>query len=308
MNEIISLLSMGLAMATPLILCTLGGIFTYKAGVLNIALEGMMTMGAFGSILFIFYTKNILLGCILGIGMSVLFGLIFSVFSITLKGNNIITGLAINMLASGVTPFLLLRLFGNRTSLIITDLVDPSVMQLDVPILRSIPVLGDILNKQTPLTYLSLVLIAVLSVVLYKTKFGVYTRVCGENKDAAEAVGIKVALVKYGAVAVSAVASALAGINLAVENLGMYTNNMASGRGFICLAAIYCGKGRPSHCVLYAIIFGMTKALQVKLTTMVNPATASLIETLPYLMIVAVMFLTAMLDMKRRSLRGFKNE
>lgn len=308
MAELVNLLSMSLSMATPLILCTLGGIFTFKAGVLNIALEGMMTMGAFGSILFIYSTGSILLGCMLGILISLVFGVLFSFFSITLRGHNIIIGLAINMLAAGVTPFLLLLFFGNRTSLIITDIVDPSKMQLNIPILRNIPILSGLLNNQTPLTYLSLLFIALVWVLLYRTRFGIYTRVCGENEQAARAVGIKVNLIKYGAVAMSALGSALAGINLAVENLGMYTNNMVSGRGFICVAAIYCGKGKPAPCVAYAGVFGLAKALQVKLTTMVTPATASLIETIPYLMIVAVMLVTAMVDLRSRNTRGYKNE
>ncbi len=308
MNWILSLLSMALTMSTPLILCTLGGIFTYKAGVLNIALEGMMTIGAFGSIFFTHYTGNILLGCVCGVLCSLLVGLIFSVFSITLNGHVIIIGLAINMMVSGVTPFLMLKFFGNRTSLVVTDIIDPSKMMLDVPILRSIPILSSIFNLQTPLTYMSFALIAVVSLVLYKTSFGIHVRVCGENIEAVRAVGVNTNFVQYTAVLISALFSALAGINLAVENLGMYTNNMASGRGFICLAAIYCGKGKPIPCVAYSLVFGLTKALQVKLTTYFDPATASLIETIPYLMIVVVMFLTALVDMRKRNVRGFKGE
>lgn len=308
MSELISLLSMGVAMSTPLVICTLGGIFTHKAGVLNIALEGMMNMGAFGAILFIHFTKSAFWGCLAGIGVAMVFGLIFSLFSITLKSNNIITGLAINMLATSVTAFLLQALFQVRTSLIVTDVVDPSKMTIDVPVLRDIPILRDIFNHQTLFTYLSLLLLVVMTLLLYRTRFGTYVRVCGENEDAAKAVGIKVKSVRYAAVLISAVASAFAGINLAVENLGMYTLGMASGRGFICLAAIFCGKGRPLSCSAYALVFGLAKALQIKLTAYVDPATASLVEALPYLFIIVVMFATALIGLRKNKVRGFKGE
>lgn len=183
----------------------------------------------------------------------------------------------------------------------------PSEITLDIPILRSIPVLSDIFNRQTPLTYISLILIFVMSVILYRTKFGVYTQVCGENHEAAEAVGINVKAIQYGAIAMSAVMSALAGINLSVENLGMYTDNMVSGRGFTCMAAIYCGKGKPTRCVGYAVIFGLARALQIKLTTLFDAATASLIEMLPYLIIVLVMFASALGDYGKNNIRGFRN-
>lgn len=307
MNNLTSLLSMGLAMSTPLILGTLGGLFTYKAGVLNIAIEGMMATGAFTSILVIYFSHSIWLGVLVSILATLLVGLIFSVFSVTLKGHNVINGLGINYAVASIAPFVCLYLVGNRTSIIVTDVVVPSNIVLDIPILRSIPILSDFLNKQTPLTYLSLLLILVTSVILYRTKFGVYTQVCGENKEAAESIGINVNLVRYGAVAMSALMSALAGVNLSVENLGMYTDNMVSGRGFTCMAAIYCGKGKPVRCVTYAIIFGVARALQIKLTTMFDAATGSLVEMLPYLMIVIVMFISSLDDYRKRNIRGYRN-
>lgn len=299
---------MSLAMATPLILGVLGGLFTYKAGVLNIAIDGMMTAGAFGAILGIFYTRSILWGSFIGILIALGLGWIFAFFSVTLKGHNVITSLAINTTAASVAPFVCLYLFGNRTSIIVTDVAVPSQIAVDVPILCDIPILGDILNLQTPLTYFSFLAVILASVLLYRTKFGIYTRVCGENQEAAEAMGIHVNRVQYGAIFMSAICSALAGINLAVENLGMYTDNMVSGRGFICLAAIYCGKGKPLGCVAYAFIFGFARALQVKITTYFDASTASLIEMMPYLLIVAVMFITAFSDIRKRNYRGFKNE
>ena len=129
----------------------------------------------------------------------------------------------------------------------------------------------------------------------------------GENPDAAKAVGINVKAVRYGAIAMSAFMSALAGINLSVENLGMYTDNMVSGRGFTCMAAIYCGKGKPAKCVAYAMIFGLARAVQIKLTTLFDAATASLVEMLPYMMIVIVMFISSLGECRKNPVRGYRN-
>lgn len=307
MNSITSLLSMGLAMSTPLILGTLGGLFTYKAGVLNIAIEGMMAAGAFTSILLTWYSGSPWIGIVCAIVITLLVGVLFSVFSVTFKGHNVITGLGINYAVAAIAPFMCLHLVGNRTSIICTDIIVPSKIMLDIPILRSIPILGDIFNNQTPLTYISLLCIFLMSVILYRTKFGVYTQVSGENPEAAEAVGINVKAIRFGAVAMSAFMCALAGVNLSVENLGMYTDNMVSGRGFTCMAAIYCGKGKPTRCVGYAVIFGLARALQIKLTTLFDAATASLIEMLPYLIIVLVMFVSSLGDYGKNNIRGFRN-
>lgn len=307
MNNILTIFSMGLAMSTPLILGTLGGLFTYKAGVLNIAIEGMMTAGAFTSILVAYFTKNIFLGIVVAIIVTLVVGVLFSFFSVNLKGHNVITGLGINYATAAIAPFICAILVGNRTSIIASDFIKPSDITLDVPILKNIPILNTLFNNHTPLTYLSWIMIFAVTVLLYKTKFGVYVQVAGENHEAAESVGINVSRIKWGAIAVSAALSALAGINLSVESLGMYTDSMVSGRGFTCMAAIYCGKGNPAKCVAYAIIFGLTRALQIKLTTMLDAATASLIETLPYLMIIIVMFISSLNDYRKNNVRGYRN-
>ena len=307
MNNLLNIISMGLAMSTPLILGTLGGLFTYKAGVLNIAIEGMMTTGAFVSIIVAYFTRSIWLGIIAAILMTQVVGLLFSLFSVTAKGHNVITGLGINYAVAAIAPFICKYTVGNRTSIIASDFIIPSEIAMDVPVLRNIPILGDIFNRQTPLTYLALISIFLMTVILYKTKFGIYTQVVGENPEAAESVGINVNRVQYGDVAMSAFMCALAGINLSVENLGMYTDNMVSGRGFTCMAAIYCGKGKPANCVAYATLFGLTRALQIKLTTMFDAATASLIEMLPYLMIVIVMFISSIGSYRTNNVRGYKN-
>lgn len=308
MTELLSLLNMGIAMSAPLILCVLGGVFPHKSGVLNIAQDGMMNMGAFSSILFTVLTKNVVFGIFMGVFCSVVLSLIFSVFSITMKGNKIVVGLAVNLLSTSVVPFFMQTAYGNRTSLMATDSINLARFRLDIPVLRSLPVLGVVFNNQTILTYLSFALIVLVSVVMYKTKFGIYVRLVGENEDAARAVGIKVNAVRFGAIVMSGAFAGLAGVNLSVESLGMYTLGMVAGRGYIALSAARCGKGSPLRAALFTLIFGMAKALQIKITTVVDAATASLIEMLPYVFILAAMFITAMIDNKNNQIRGYADD
>ena len=307
MDKIINLLAMTVSMSTPFLLCVMGGLYAQRAGVFNIALEGIMNIGAFGCIVFTLLTRSIALGGILGVCMSVLITAIFIFFAVKLKSNAIIIGIAVNLVSSSVLPFLMQAFYKSRSSLIATDIIDPQKMKLDIPILRSIPVLGDIFNNQTPLTYLSFVLVAVLTVVMFKTKFGIYVRVTGENEEAAKAIGIKVDIIRCAALILSAVTCGLAGINLSMESLGMYTMNMTANRGFICLSAIVCGKRQPIRSALYALLFGLAKALQIMLTNVVDSVTASLIGMLPYLTILVVLLVTEIPATVRNTLRIFQD-
>ena len=292
MNMALSILSMTVKMSTPYLLCVIGGVYAQRAGVFNIALDGIMNFGAFAGILFTVIGANMLFGSVVGVVMSVVIILVFAFFTIKLKANAIIVGIAINFLTSALPRFIMESFYGSRGSMIATDYIDPLTMKLDVPILRSIPILGDIFNGQTPLTYFSFLCVILLSVVLYKTKFGVYVRVTGENGEAARAIGIKTDKIKLIALIISGVTCGLAGLNLSVESLGMYTADMSASRGFICLSAIVCGRREPIRSSLFALLFGFARALQVYLATIVDSVTASLIGMIPYLTILIVLVIT----------------
>ncbi len=292
MNMALSILSMTVKMSTPYLLCVIGGVYAQRAGVFNIALDGIMNFGAFAGILFTVIGANMLFGSVMGVVMGVVIILVFAFFTIKLKANAIIVGIAINFLTSALPRFIMESFYGSRGSMIATDYIDPLTMKLDVPILRSIPILGDIFNGQTPLTYFSFLCVILLSVVLYKTKFGVYVRVTGENGEAARAIGIKTDKIKLIALIISGVTCGLAGLNLSVESLGMYTADMSASRGFICLSAIVCGRREPIRSSLFALLFGFARALQVYLATIVDSVTASLIGMIPYLTILIVLVIT----------------
>ena len=228
---IVSLLYYTVQMSTPLLLCCIGGVFVQKAGTMNFALEAGINVGAFSSIVFTVISGSIFAGICSSFIWCLVLNAVFGLFVIKLKANATIVGLSLNMII--------------RAS-----------MKVDVPILRSIPFISDIFNNQTRLTYLTFFIIIFLTFVFYKTKFGVYIQVTGENKGAAEAVGINTNFLKWVALAISACTCAMAGMNLSVELTGMFNLNIASARGLICLSAINCGKKEINNPILTIFFCG----------------------------------------------------
>ena len=288
--------------SAPIILCVLGGIFAYKANVLNIALEGMMLNGAFASVLSYYFTQNMLITVLITIGSTLIYGLIFSYFGITLNGNVIVIGLSLNMVTSAIAGFVLVLL--NSSNIIIPDF-DLNKYKITIPIIKDIPVLGSILSGHPTITYISFLMILLIYILMYHTKFGVYVRVVGESEDAAKSIGIRTNFYKYIAVLIGAVGCALAGMNLSLERLGLFTNNMTAGRGFIAIAAIYCGQGKPVQSVIYAILFGLARSLAVNLSVYAGNA-AGLFDCIPYLVMIAVLSVVSFMKHQNVRERGFK--
>jgi len=291
--------------SAPIILCVLGGIFAHKANVLNIGLEGMMTLGAFSSVLFTLITGNYWLGILVSILLTIVLGLVFSFMSITLKGNVIIVGIAINLIAASLAAFVM-KVMG-KALLNASNIVDVAALQINIPIVKDIPVIGPLISGHTLITYLSFIGIFLMWVLMYKTRFGVYVRVVGESEGAARSVGINVNRIKYLAVLIGSVCCAFAGANLAVERMALFTSGMVAGRGFIAIAAIFCGAGRPGLSAIYAIAFGLAKSLSINLNMYAGDV-AGLFETLPYLMIVIILSIASVIKYRNNRVRGFKNE
>lgn len=305
MNLINNILYDMLYNSTPLILAVLGGLFAHKANVLNIGLEGMMLMGAFSSALIVMLTGSLWTALLVSILLTLVLGLVFSFFSVTLKSNFIITGFGINLFVAALSAFVLKYM--KLANINVSSVVDVAGLKINIPIIADIPVLGSILSGHTAITYTAFVLIAVVSIVLYNTKFGVYVRVVGENEEAAKSVGINTNAVKYIAVLTGAVLCALAGMELSVERLALFTNNMTAGRGFIAIAAIYCGRGEPLKCSLYALLFGLARSLAINLALFAGPI-SGLFEIVPYLTIVVVLFMVSVVQNRSNNIRGFKLE
>lgn len=302
MQLIISILYDCIYHSAPIILAVLGGLFAYKANVLNIALEGMMLNGALFSVLTFYFTRNFAFALLVCLLTTLLYGLIFAFFSVTMKGNVIIVGLAINMMSTAVAGFILVMM---KSSNIIIPEFDVNALKLNIPIIKDIPFLGPILSGHPVLTYVSFLLIFLTSLLMYHTRFGVYVRVVGESEDAAKAIGLRVDLYKYAAILLGAVGCGLAGMNLALDRLGLFTNSMTAARGFIALAAIYCGRGKPVESSLYAILFGLSRSLAVNLSVYAGEA-SGLFDCFPYLLMIVVLGVASYVKYKNTKVRGFQ--
>lgn len=288
--------------SAPIILCVIGGIFAYKANVLNIALEGMMLNGAFVSVLVAYLTGSITVAIIAAIVTTLLWGLVFSFLGITCKGNVIVIGLGINLIVPAIADFVLKRMEIANINLQNVSVAD---FKLNIPFIENIPLIGKILSGHPVITYLAFIGIIFFAVLMYKTRFGIYVRVVGENEDSAISLGIKTERYKYAAVLIGAFCCALAGINLSMERMAMFTNNMTAGRGFIAIAAIYCGQGKPVASALYAILFGVARSLAINLSVFAGPA-SGLFDIIPYIIMVAVLAVVSYMKYKKVKVRGFK--
>lgn len=303
MSTVLGVLAMTVKMSTPFLLCVIGGVYAQRAGVFNIALDGVMNIGAFAGILFTVILGNMWGGSLMGVVISIITMIVFAWFTIKLKANAIIVGIAINFITSALPRFIMQSYYNSRGSLIATDYISPQKLKVDVPVLRNIPILSDIFNNQTSLTWVAFLLVILFTLILYKTKFGIYIRVTGENVEAAKSIGIKTNQIKFWALMISGVTCGLAGLNLSVESLGMYTADITASRGFICLSAIVCGRREPLRSTLYALLFGFARAVQVYLASVVDSVTASLIGIIPYLTILIVLVITEVPAIRKNNMR-----
>lgn len=306
MNLVLNLLYMTIESSVPYLLITIGGVFVARAGVFNISMEGCCEFCAFAGIIFTYVTGSIWVGIAAALIMGVLVNTVFYYFTVKFNGNLSVVGTGINLMALCIPPALLQAFYGTRSNLIATQYIDPAKMELDIILLRKIPFLSNVLNKHTTITYLTILVVFALIVVMYKTKFGIYVRVSGENPDAAQSVGIKTDKIKFWCLMISAITCALAGLNISVEQLGMYTMGMSANRGFICLSAINCGRKEPGKACIYALIFGFVRALQMVVNNYLPAVISSLLAIMPYVTILIVLLVVEAPVAKRNHLRFFK--
>ena len=275
-----------LRITAPILFATLGAVVGEKAGVSNIGLEGIMMMSALFGSLTAYWTGSWAVGLLVALVVGVLEALLMGFFAFNLKTDIILTGIAVNMIGSGGTLFLV-KVITNMTegkAMASTTSLITAVHQIpswNIPIIKDIPVLGDILSGHCILTDVAFLLVFLTWVLLYKTPLGLNIRSVGENPNAAASVGVSVLKIKYIAIAFSGLMAGFGGAVMSMYYAMGWSLDMVAGRGFIALAAQAMGGGEPLGSMLSALIFGFAQALSITVSS--KGIDSNLVTPIPYL-------------------------
>lgn len=279
MEWIANYLSSVVVMATPLLLTAGGSVFSERSGILNIGYEGLMLIGAFFGVTVSWVTGNALVGALGAMLSGMLLNLLFALFALKSRANQVVIGLAINTLASGLTITLNRLIFGVSTSV-----PDIAVFEsVAIPLLSEIPVIGPALFNQPLLVYIAFLLIPVYQFVLKRTNIGLKVRSVGENPYACDTLGIKVNKVRLLSIMYSGLMAGLGGAFLSMGQLSFFVEGMVSGRGFMALAAVVFGNYSPKGILGAALLFGAADAIQYRLQATSTDIPYQIWIILPYL-------------------------
>ncbi|WP_245718232.1 ABC transporter permease [Nocardia miyunensis] len=274
-----------LALSTPLILGALAGVLCERAGVINIAIEGQLLAGACAAAIVATMSGSFLVGAVAAMLAGVAIAWLLAVFSIRYLVNQIVLGVVLVVFATGLTGYLFDQLTALPDGSARFD--EPGTMQpIAVPVLSRIPILGPTIFEQTALVYAMVLLVVVITVVLYRTRWGMRVRAVGEHPRAAATVGIGVLRIRYQAVLLGGAVAGLGGAYFTIGSTGGFTKEMAAGNGFIALAAVIMGRWNPIGSTCAALFFGFTKALQGQLQVLATPIPTEVLQMTPYLLTV----------------------
>lgn len=264
---IIAILDSAVRLMTPLLLACLAGLYSERAGIFDIGLEGKMLMAAFTAASVAYATGNAWLGLLAGIGGSLALSLIHGLASITFRGNQLISGVAINFLAAGLTVLLGQKIFGlgGRTPSLEGEARFNAITLPFADSLKDVPVIGriysDLISGHTILVYVAFALVPLTWWVLYRTRFGLRLRAVGENPASVDTAGVSVTRMRYAAVAICGVLCGIAGAYLATGISAGFVKDMTAGRGYIALAALIFAKWRPWPALFATFLFGLMEAI-----------------------------------------------
>ncbi|WP_295313130.1 ABC transporter permease [Roseobacter sp.] len=296
---VIQLLDSTVRLATPLLLACLAGLFSERAGIFDIGLEGKMLAAAFFSAAVAALTGSVWIGLLAGIGASVALSLLHGLASITFRGNQLISGVAINFLAAGLTVLIAQDWFsqGGRTpSLMGGARFEPITLPFadalaDVPVVG--PVYAELISGHSVLVYLAFLTVPVTWWVLFRTRFGLRLRAVGENPAAVDTAGVSVIGLRYAAVVICGVLCGIAGAYLSTALQAGFVKDMSAGRGFIALAALIFAKWRPWHALYATLLFGLFGALETRqdvITAVIGiKVQGQVLGALPYVMTVIIL-------------------
>ena len=267
-------------LATPLVLGALCGIMCERAGVVNVAIEGQMLVAAFTAAVVGSVTKSILFAIIGAVIAGVLMAAMLALFAIKYLVDHVVLGVVINLFATGLTGFLFSQLVRPRSAELNSG---PTMQALPIPGLEKIPFFGKVLFSQTVLVYVAFACVVLVSVVLFRTKWGLRIRAVGEHPKAADTVGINVHAIQWSSVLFGGVFAGLGGAFFTVGSIGAFSKDITVGYGFIALAAVIMGRWNPILAAVIAIFFGFVTQLSTGLQTLNTPMPSDLLKMLPYI-------------------------
>ncbi|SHE90934.1 simple sugar transport system permease protein [Kaistia soli DSM 19436] len=282
----VALIVATLRTTAPILLVALGGSFTTRAGIFNIGLEGQMLLGAFFAVIGTIFSGSPWIGLLCGVAAALALAFIFALLVVTFRANEVVVGLALNILAGGMTVSLLKAIFGTRGSIFGHGLVGLPVVR--IPFAKEMGWFGQLISGYTPLVYVAFFAVPLFILFYNRTKLGLYIRVVGEKPEAAEALGISIAKIRYTASLLCGVLAGLAGAHLSLGYTTMFTENMSSGRGFMAVAILIFSAGDPKRILAGCLLFGFSDALSLRLQTF--GVSSYLVLAVPYLVALVALF------------------
>ncbi len=273
---------------TPILLASLAGVLCGRVGVFNLALEGQMLVGAFAAIVGSYFTQSAVGGVAAAMAGAVAFSLVLAYGATVFRGDPVVIGIGMNLLASGLTAYLLRGTFGVSGAF-----SDPGIVGLGriaIPPLIGVPVLGWAFGPQSALTWVAWALTALVSVVLFKTPVGLRLRGVGEEPDAAETLGVDIARYRVVTVLVAGALTGLAGAQLSLGAVSVFAEDMSAGRGWIAVVAVMLGRNNPLYVAAACVLFGFADALSINLQSQGLPN--QLTDISPYLATLAALVIS----------------
>lgn len=282
---LVAWLSSTIRLAGPLLLAALGETFSERSGVLNIGIEGSMLLGAIASYLATLWTGSPWIGLLAAIAVGLGANLFLAWMYVHVQANQVVVGIIFNILAMGVASYTYRLGMAGAAGPQKAAMFDP----IAIPGLSSLPVIGPILFNHSILLYLTFMLVAVASFVLYRTRFGLQLRAAGENPKAASAAGIDIVRMRYAGVLLSGAAAGAAGAYLVLVQVGLFRETIVAGQGFIALAIVIFGRWDPWKAAVAALVFGAADALQLSLQLYQIGLAPQLLLSLPYVLTIVAM-------------------
>lgn len=277
---IVSLLAGTIRLATPILLPALGQLYTQRAGILNLGVEGTMTIGAVSGFICAYLSGNLWIGVLAGIFFGALWSIIMAWLSVTMRANQVIAGIGLNILGGGVAVYVYRVVFGIQS---LPPQVDPFAT-VSIPFLSDIPIIGPIFFQHNILVYLAFIMVIVTWFILEKTTFGLKIKAVGEHPRAADSKGISVAAIRYSAVIIGGAYAGAAGAFMSIGYMNMFTESIVSGRGFIAVSVVVFARFMPIKATWGALIFGFASALQIRLQALGINIANQLLLMLPYVL------------------------